>query len=68
MFTIDNKEYDEAKLNDKGKIALAQLQQITLKQQQLSFDFENCKILQQHYATMLREELPAEDKKTEKKK
>ncbi len=28
MFTLDNKEYDETKLSDKGKLAFAQLQYV----------------------------------------
>ena len=45
MITIDNKEYDETKLSDKGKIAFSQLQQIAQKQTSLTLDFQNTQIL-----------------------
>jgi hypothetical protein len=58
MITIDNKEYDETKLSDKGKIAFSQLQQIAQKQTSLTLDFQNTQILQNHYGAILKEELP----------
>ena len=58
MITIDNKEYDETKLSDKGKIAYSQLKQIAQKQTSLTLDFQNTQILQNHYGAILKEELP----------
>ena len=68
MITIDNKEYDETKLSDKGKIALGQLQQIAQKQTSLTLDFQNTQILQNHYGAILKEELPKDEKPKEVKK
>ena len=62
MITIDNKEYDETKLSDKGKIAYSQLQQIGQRQTALSLDFQNTQILQNHYGKILKEELPKDEK------
>ena len=66
MITIDNKEYDETKLSDKGKVALSQLQQIGQRQTSLSLDFQNTQILQNHYGTILKSELPKEKEKDKK--
>ena len=68
MITIDNKEYDETKLSDKGKIALGQLQQISQKQTSLTLEFQNTQILQNHYGEILKEELPKEKTKEVKNK
>ena len=67
MFKIDEKEYDETKLSDKGKIAFGQLQQIKQKQISLTMEFQNIQILQKHYGNILKEELPKEEKLKEKK-
>ncbi len=67
MFKIDEKEYDETKLSDKGKIAFFQLQQIAQKQTSLSLELQNTKILQNHHGEILKEELPKEEKMKEKK-
>ena len=66
MFKIDEKEYDETKLSDKGKIAFGQLHQIAKKQTSLSLELQNMKILQNHHEVILKEELPKEEK-TKKK-
>ena len=68
MITIDNKEYDETKLSDKGKVALSQLQQINQRQISLNMEFQNTQILQNHYGAILKEELPKDEKPKEKKK
>ena len=68
MITIDNKQYDETKLSDKGKVAFSQLQQIAQKQTALTMDFQNTQILQNHYGAILKEELPKDEKPKEKKK
>ena len=67
MITIDNKEYDETKLSDKGKVALSQLQQIKQKQISLTMEFQNQQVLQNHYGAILKEELPKDKKPKEKK-
>ena len=67
MITIDNKQYDETKLSDKGKIAFSQLQQITQRQTALTLDFQNTQILQNHYGAILKEELPKDEKPKKEK-
>ena len=41
MFTLDNKEYDESKLSDKGKIAFAQLQYVGQERSKLLLETSN---------------------------
>ena len=65
MFTIDDKEYDENNLTDKGKYAFMQLRNIGQEQTTLNLKFDNLKVLSEHYITSLKEELP---KKEEVKK
>jgi hypothetical protein len=63
MFTFDDKEYDESKLSDKGKVALAQLQHLNNRRNQLSLEYDNMTVLVQHYTGILKEELPKEEVK-----
>ena len=65
MFTIDDKEYDENNLTDKGKYAFMQLRNIGQEQTTLNLKFDNLKVLSEHYTTSLKKELP---KKEEVKK
>ena len=61
MFTIDDKEYDENNLTDKGKYAFMQLRNISQEQTTLNLKFDNLKVLSEHYTTSLKEELPKEE-------
>ena len=45
MFTLDKKEYDETKLNDKGKIAFNNIQVLTKEKNELLHSLEKNKIL-----------------------
>ena len=54
MFTLDKKEYDETKLDDKGKVAFNNVQVLAK---------EKNKILSEHYSKVLQDNLPKEDKK-----
>jgi hypothetical protein len=63
-FKIDNKDYDSEKLSDKGKIYLGKLQNIQVRQQQLTLEFTDINILKKHYSELLKEELPKEEVKT----
>ena len=68
MFTFDEKEYDETKLSDKGKVAFVQLQNLAQRKNQLSLEYDNMQILSKHYTSILKEELPKEEiQKTEEK-
>jgi len=67
-FKFADKEYDDSNLSDKGKLYVAKLQGIVGKKNQLTLEFNDLQILEQHYNKLLREELPKEDKKEEVKK
>ena len=67
-FKIDNKDYDSEKLSDKGKIYLGKLQNIQIRQQQLTLEFTDINILKKHYSELLKEELPKEEVKTKSPK
>ena len=58
-FKIDNKDYDSEKLSDKGKIYLGKLQNLQVRQQQITLEFTDINILQNHYSKLLKEELQA---------
>ena len=67
-FKLDNKDYDEKKLNDKGRMAFGQLQQIAQRKMQLTIEFQNQEVLQKHYGAILKEELPKDEKQKDKDK
>lgn len=68
MFTLDNKEYDETKLNKEGKFAYAQLQVLATKKNSVLADLNNLEILISHYSSILKKELPKEEKEEKEKK
>tara|TARA_R110000803_G_scaffold136074_1_gene203044 strand:- start:218 stop:433 length:216 start_codon:yes stop_codon:yes gene_type:complete len=68
MFTIEDKEYDENNLSDKGKYALIQLKNIGTEQTALNLKFNNLKVLGNHYSSLLKEELPKDKEKQSDKK
>ena len=63
MFTLDKKEYDETKLDDKGKIAFNNVEVLTKEKNDLLHSLEKNKILSEHYSKILQDNLPKEDKK-----
>ena len=62
MFKLDNKEYDESKISDKGKPALSRLQQIQASQNKITLEFEHNKILIDHYMPILKGEVKSNAK------
>ncbi len=68
MFTLDNKEYDETKLNKEGKFAYAQLQVLATKKNSVLADLNNLDILISHYSDILKKELPKEEEEKKGKK
>ena len=66
MFTLDDKQYDETKLSDEGKIALQNLQVINQDSNQLKVKFQHNEILSKHYIEILKKNLPEEEKAEEK--
>jgi len=70
MITIDDKQYDETKLSDEGKVALNNIQVINQDQNQLRVKFTHNEVLLKHYLDILKKHLPEEEKeevKTETK-
>ena len=67
MFTLDDKQYDENKLNDEGKIALQNLQVINQDSNQLRVKLTHNEVLSKHYIEILKKNLPEEEKVEEKK-
>ena len=63
MFTIDKKEYDETKLDDKGKIAFNNVKVLAKEKNDLLHQLEKNKILSEYYSKVLQDNLPKEDKK-----
>ena len=57
--TIDGKQYDETKLDDKHKNAIVQVSQAQAKLKQLQSEFENVQVLIAHHSKYLTENLPA---------
>jgi hypothetical protein len=67
MFTFDEKEYDETKLSEEGKVAFVQLQNLAQRRNQLSMEYDNLQILSNHYTDILKTNLPEEVKEEESK-
>jgi len=65
MFIINEKEYDENKLNDQGKVAFVQIQNITNRRNQLALQNDELNVLSEHYGKILKDNLPEEVKKEE---
>ena len=63
MFTVDKKEYDETKLDDKGKVAFNNVKILTKERENLLHQLEKNKILSEYYSKVLQDNLPKEDKK-----
>jgi hypothetical protein len=67
QFKFDDKEYDSDKLSDNGKVCLARLENISIKESQLSAEFADLQVLKQHYNNVLKQELPKEEEKKKQK-
>ena len=64
MFTIEEKEYDETKLEGMAKIALNNVAVLLNEKNDLMHRLEKNKILSDHYSEMLKKNLPnGKDKK-----
>jgi len=66
MFTLDEKQYDETKMSDKGRVSYVNIQNISNRRNQLAMEQDNLNVLEQHYVAILKEELPEEIKVEEK--
>ena len=58
MFTIDKKEYDETKLDNKAKIALNNVTVLLKEKNELMHRLEKNNILSEHYSEVLKKNLP----------
>ena len=67
MFTLDDKQYDENKLNDEGKVALQNLQIINQDSTQLKVKLNHNEVLLKHYIDIVKNNLPEEEKIEETK-
>ena len=63
MFTLDKKEYDETKLDEKAKIAFNNVQVLAKEKNDLLHKIEQNQILSNHYSEVLKNNLPKGDKK-----
>ena len=61
MFTLENKEYDETKLSDKGKIAFAQLKYVTQERSKLLLENDRLNTIEGANSAILKAELPKEE-------
>jgi len=62
MFTLDDKQYDENKLNDEGKIALQNLQIINQDSTQLKVKLNHNEVLLKYYIDIVKNNLPEEER------
>ena len=67
MFTIDEKQYDETKLSDEGKIAFQNLQVINQDSTQLKVKLNHNEVLIKHYIDIVKNHLPEEEVKKDTK-
>tara|TARA_R110002124_G_scaffold251612_1_gene416868 strand:- start:1113 stop:1340 length:228 start_codon:yes stop_codon:yes gene_type:complete len=67
MFTIDEKQYDETKLSDEGKIAFQNLQVINQDSTQLKIKLTHNEVVIKHYVDILKDNLPEEEVKEDTK-
>ena len=67
MFKLDNKEYDETKLSDKGKIAFAQLQYVSQERSKLLLENDRLNTIEGANSAILKAELPKEEASAESK-
>ena len=66
-FKFDDKDYDSEKLSDNGKLYLGKLQNINTREQNISLEFQDLGILKAKYSELLKEELPKDEVKEDKK-
>ena len=57
--TINNKNYDEDKLDQSVKNSIVQIQMLQKRMNELQMDFDNAKVLLQHHQKNITDNLPA---------
>jgi hypothetical protein len=68
MFTFDDKEYDETKLNQQGQEAYGHLRLIANQELDLQVKANHIVVLKAHYTSVLKENLPTVEEKKEEPK
>ena len=66
-FKFDDKEYDDSKLSDEGKIAFQNLQLINQDSTQLKIKLTHNEVVIKHYIDILKNNLPEEEVKEDTK-
>ena len=66
-FKFDDKEYDDSKLSDEGKIAFQNLQLINQDSTQLKIKLTHNEVVIKHYVDILKNNLPEEEVKEDTK-
>ena len=56
-FKFENKDYDTEQLSDNGKLYINRIHNIKVKQNQLTLEFADLNVLQNHYTKLLKDEL-----------
>ena len=67
MFTFNNKEHDENKLSDKGKIAFAQLKYVAEERSKLLLETDRLNTIEGANSAILTAELPKEENNVDTK-
>ncbi len=62
MFVLDEKQYDETKMNDEGKTAYQQMLRMSQREIEIQIEVKNLTILKESYLTTLKNNLPKEEK------
>tara|TARA_R110001583_G_scaffold1450_3_gene11476 strand:- start:837 stop:1052 length:216 start_codon:yes stop_codon:yes gene_type:complete len=66
-FTFEGKEFDDETLSNECKINVSKIQNILAKKNQLTLEYNDLQVLETHYISLLKQELPKEEKKEKKK-
>ena len=66
-FKFDDKEYDDSKLSNEGKIAFQNLQLINQDSTQLKIKLTHNEVVIKHYLDILKNNLPEEEVKEDTK-
>jgi len=66
-FVFEGKEFDDDSLSNECKINVSKIQNILARKNQLTLEYNDLQVLETHYVSVLKKELPKEKKKEKKK-
>ena len=66
-FVFEGKEFDDDSLSNECKINVSKIQNILVRKNQLTLEYNDLQVLETHYISLLKKELPKEKKKEKKK-